>query len=115
MLDQICWLPAENTLARNQRHTACLSPRHHPSSINFHNLLVFLVVVVLLHFVVFTVVLSDTGVVVQSRCLWRLLLLPPQPGHLPLEHAAFPHTLVITLTLSSFVACLLPNKQKVSR
>ena len=69
------------------------------------------VVVALLHFIV--LVLVDAGVVVQPRCLGRLLLLPPQPRHLPLEHDELPaHTVVIALL--SFFACLLPNNQKVS-
>ena len=74
------------TLLPATSNTRLVCPLHHPSYSNSQHLLVFLVVVVvaLLHFIV--LVLVDAGVVVQPRCLGRLLLLPPQPRHLPLEH-----------------------------
>lgn len=101
------------TLLPATSNTRLVCPLHHPSYSDSQHLLVFLVVVVvaLLHFIV--LVLVDAGVVVQPRCLGRLLLLPPQPRHLPLEHDELPaHTVVIALL--SFFACLLPNNQKVS-
>ena len=59
----------------------------------FHNYLLVLLVVVVLHFVVLGIVLGDARVVVEPRCLWALLLLPPQPRHLPLEHGG-PHSVI---------------------